>query len=63
MTRPDDNTIDWYKALADAMWLSGSTADTAERNLSRAYLYLLKDWGEMQPDDAEGEVAHVEVDA
>lgn len=35
--------IDWYAALADAEWLAGSTADSAERNLARAYLELLLD--------------------
>lgn len=30
--------IDWHRAMADAEWLAGSTADTAERNLAMAYL-------------------------
>lgn len=33
--------IDHDKALQDAEWLAGSTADSAERNLARAYLALL----------------------
>lgn len=45
MTRPD---IDWYKALADAEWLAGSTADSAERNLALAYLDLLKENGDLR---------------
>jgi len=30
--------------MADAEWLAGSTADTAERNLARAYLELRNDY-------------------
>jgi hypothetical protein len=33
-------TEDFRRATADAVWLAGSTADTAERNLARAYLAL-----------------------
>ena len=32
--------VDETKAVQDAMWLAGSEADTAERNLARAYLAL-----------------------
>lgn len=39
--------IDWQKAQQDAEWLAGSTADTAERNLARAYLDLLQRPSEM----------------
>jgi len=42
MSRPD---IDWYAALADAERFAGSTADTGERNLARAYLELLREAG------------------
>ena len=53
MTRPE---IDWYKATADAEWLAGSTADTAERNLALAYLDLLKENGDLRIalEDAKG---------
>lgn len=36
MTEP----VDHKKATQDAEWLAGSEADTAERNLARAYLAL-----------------------
>ena len=42
MTEIERSEIDYYKALQDAAWLAGSTADTAERNLARAYLMLVK---------------------
>lgn len=45
MTELERTEIDWYKALQDAEWLAGSTADTAERNLARAYLVLLAEGG------------------
>jgi hypothetical protein len=32
--------VHWHKARQDAEWLAGSEADTAERNLARAYLAL-----------------------
>lgn len=35
--------IDRDKALQDAEWLAGSTADSAERNLARAYLALMQE--------------------
>ena len=35
--------IDWFRADQDAQWLAGSTADSAERNLARAYLSLEKE--------------------
>lgn len=41
MTELERTEIEWYKALQDAEWLAGSTADSAERNLARAYLTLL----------------------
>ena len=54
--------IDWYQALADAEWLAGSTADTGERNLARAYLELLREAGylRLQRDEARErlEVSH-----
>lgn len=40
MTNETSPAIDWTRAMADAEWLAGSTADTAERNLARAYLSL-----------------------
>lgn len=40
MTNETSPAIDWKRAMADAEWLAGSTADTAERNLARAYLSL-----------------------
>lgn len=41
-TELERTPIDWAKAERDAKWLAGSTADTAERNLARAYLDLLQ---------------------
>jgi hypothetical protein len=38
MTNETTTEIDWKRAMADAEWLAGSTADTAERNLAMAYL-------------------------
>ena len=35
-----DPFVDEAKARQDAEWLAGSEADTAERNLARAYLAL-----------------------
>jgi hypothetical protein len=40
MTNETTTEVDWPRAMADAEWLAGSTADTAERNLARAYLEL-----------------------
>lgn len=45
MKRPD---IDWFRALDDAEWLAGSTADTGERNLACAYLDLLRENGDLR---------------
>ena len=54
--------IDWYRALEDAERLAGSTADTGERNLARAYLELLREAGylRLQRDEARErlEVSH-----
>lgn len=36
MTEP----VDYARATQDAEWLAGSEADTAERNLARAYLAM-----------------------
>lgn len=51
--------IDWFRALADAEWLAGSTADTGERNLARAYLELLNDAARLRMalDDAKEKLA------
>lgn len=32
--------VHWHKARQDAEWLAGSEADTAERNLARAFLAM-----------------------
>lgn len=51
--------IDWFRAVADAELLADSTADTGERNLARAYLILLKDFGDLsiKLDDAKEKLA------
>ena len=36
-TMNDEPDIEWFRADRDAEWLAGSTADTAERNLARAF--------------------------
>jgi hypothetical protein len=38
------------RATADAVWLAGSTADTAERNLARAYLALREEIWRLQDE-------------
>ena len=38
MSDETTHDIDWPRAMADAKWLAGSTADTAERNIAMAYL-------------------------
>ncbi len=40
--------INWFRALSDAEWFSGSTADSAERNLAYAYLELLRENGHLR---------------
>jgi hypothetical protein len=46
MTEP----VDHKKATQDAEWLAGSEADTAERNLARAYLALVAALPEARAD-------------
>ena len=40
--------INWFRALSDAEWFSGSTVDSAERNLAYAYLELLRENGHLR---------------
>lgn len=43
--------VDLAKAKQDAEWLAGSEADTAERNLARAYLALTQRPVDILSDD------------
>ena len=47
MTAPVHHT----RAKQDAEWLAGSEADTAERNLARAYLALTQRPGDILSDE------------
>lgn len=43
--------VDHARAKQDAEWLAGSEADTAERNLARAYLALIQPVVDILSDD------------